>query len=290
MAVRLLAADIIAENPQDCIEVDGCVLRQFGDEKQDYASKADYVKSIQTQGTWGDDATLNVVLHKLGYQPVIHVPQLLPYVPFEQPNYCRRIDVTCTGNHWMLLEKTDTGQLKAKSNPGNGDCMYHVLAQQFTQDAPVMCVAVTQPTVASKSVAENVVVRAVKRQWQPSNPVVSEVVDAWLASVKQDPQQTFSYLLFYLATGDMSLQQPAHVAIFAQTIAGMSPSVARVCLERAMDSSSSMNSTEAGAYLMEQLLQRIHLGASMVSSHGLFKPCGVQALQEEQPTMGLPQP
>jgi hypothetical protein len=136
--VRQLALEVIKQLP----EQDKIVLFTAGDHKgqiletfpnKDFHSKEDFIKYHQHTGTWGTDSLLLPLLNALGYQPLMHLAgtELPAYLPFVQPvNSTLKIDLVnhgavYGGYHW---------ELKGHRNPGGGNCMYYMIAQQLQKD------------------------------------------------------------------------------------------------------------------------------------------------------------
>lgn len=168
LAIKKLALEIIAAQPeQDKIIVAGQTLIRFGD-GQDFKNKEEFIRYHSIRGQWGDDAVLFSVLNALGYQPSMKLAHtsLPAYLPFEQPQTGLHINIVnygakSGGYHW---------ELEGRSNPGDGNCMYHTVHQKVAADLPNVAKllpnathCVTQPTAipepevsSNKEIAEEV--------------------------------------------------------------------------------------------------------------------------------------
>lgn len=130
--IRQLAIEVIAAQPNlNCIQLGTQVLQRFPSRK--FASKAAFIKHHQKDGVWGEDSLLFPLLDALGYQAFMHLSDtgIRPYSPYEPTSQTKlQIDVVnygakTGGNHW---------ELKGERTPGDGNCMYHTVAQQVNKD------------------------------------------------------------------------------------------------------------------------------------------------------------
>ncbi|MCW5588761.1 MAG: hypothetical protein KIT27_03765 [Legionellales bacterium] len=287
-AVRELTAAILRENlyiqernSKLAIVVAGRCLREFNSQHE----LNQYIHNLTRQGHSGDDAALNVVTHALGYQTITHLMNeaLPPYAGFTQENYHGlRIDVGCfgtqsrnvqegIGRHWELVVHNDQGQRTTLPNAGGGDCMFHMLAQQFQQDEmrvmqglqQVAAPVATVPSQNSIRNASNAVLEEIEEA-QTTNPVVSSLVDTWLKTVENNPVDRFAYLLFYAATGDLNLNNPEHWHLVTDTIDQMNSTQAYETFIRALQSNSSIIHTDEGIQLGQQLLGKMTKSQQLV--------------------------
>jgi hypothetical protein len=123
---------IKAQPENDRIEIGGQTLIRFPN--VDFRSKQDYIAYHSRNGAWGDDAILASTLYALGYESTVFLADtnFPPYQLFEHPEPVATIEIANHGalrggTHWSLL---------TESTPGDGNCMYHTIAQQLVHDIP----------------------------------------------------------------------------------------------------------------------------------------------------------
>lgn len=127
---RKFAVEIAKMQPYpDKIVAGGQVLIRFPNNT--YNTKKDYLEHMAQDRIWLEDAIIYPALEVLGYQPVVHLEgtHLPPYVPFVQQQSDTplqidiiNLDASSGGTHWRL---------KAKDNPGGGNCGAYTAAQQI---------------------------------------------------------------------------------------------------------------------------------------------------------------
>jgi|GEM_PF-4469254 len=139
--MRQLALEVITAQPeQNKIKLGDQTLRVFG-KNQRFKTKAEFIAHHRQNGVWAEDDILFPLANALGYTTFIHqfpLTDLRPYEAYDQPNRTGlKLDIvnyTMESENYAGYVEGGHYELKGRTNPGGGNCMYYSVAQRVERD------------------------------------------------------------------------------------------------------------------------------------------------------------